>query len=212
VKTQHMTATLAGIGLLLCSLPSFAQVQAADPSPFATSSSSNSDWSSPWQNNKNKDYEKIANEHHIGVGLTAGGFIASPWYVSNGGVFELDLVWRHALKHQMRIELGAFGRMAPTRDALLVGVGIPFRMVFRVSDRLEMDWGLGLGYTRIFFSEPFFVPRNGLVATARFSIGYFFDPRIALGITPLGMSVLAGERMDAFVTYEPAIWARFSPI
>ena len=212
MKKQRITAGLAGIGLLLFSLPSFAQVQAKEPSPFATSTSSNSDWSSPWQNNKNKDFQKTANEHHVGIGLTAGGFIASRWNVSNGGVFEMDLVWRRALKHEMRIELGVFGRMVPTRDALAVGVGVPVRLVLRMTDRVEMDLGFGLGYTRIFFNEPFFTPRNGLIASARWSFGYFVDPRIAFGITPLGFTVLAGERIDAFVTYEPAIWARFSPI
>jgi hypothetical protein len=210
VKPSSICASFVGCGFFLLCSSAFAQSTAAQSPAFATSSAAGKDWSSSSQLG---NYQTRANKSHLGIGLSMSGFIVGGrWEIANGGVLGLDVVWRRALNNRNRIEVGGLFRFSFTPDAALVGGGIPFRLVLGMSDRFETALGLELSYTRIYFNQPFFIPRNGFITTARWDIGYFVDPRLAIGITPIGFSVVAGGRVDPFVTYEPGIWARFSPI
>lgn len=209
MRTLRIFAAFAGVCCGLLSSPSFAQSPAGQAPTFATSSASTNDWSS---SASSKSYQQGANKRHLAIGLTAGGLIASRWDVANGGVFGLDIVWRRALRSRMRLEVGGMGRFGVTRDAALIGGGIPIRFVSGIGDRLETSMGLELSYMNMTFSQPFFVPRHGFIATTRWDFGFLVDPGLSFGITPVSLSVVTGQRVDPFVTYEPGIWVRFSPL
>lgn len=209
VSSKRLLVALFAATSSLFSIVASAQTPTDQTPTFATSSAPTSDWTSPWHRKNNQD---AANARHLGIGVTGAGFITGRWEVANGGIFELDVVWRRAMQTRYRLEVGGAFRMVSTRDALLLGGIVPFRFVAGVTDRVEMDLGLAMGYTRILFDQPFFASRNGFVMSAKWSLGYLVNSSVAFGITPLGLSVLAGERVDPVVTYEPAIWARFSPI
>lgn len=205
VRTLHVSAFLVSVGLFLHSTSALAQ------SKFATSSAGGNDWSSPA---KSKNYQLDANKRHLGIGLSMSGFIVGGrWEIANGGVAAMDVVWRRAFNNQKqnRIELGGLVRFAFTPDALLIGGGVPFRVVMKAHERLELGLGVELSYTRISFNLPFFPARNGFTGSTRFELGYLIDPAVSIGITPIAFSVIAGERVDSFVTYEPGVWMRFSP-
>jgi hypothetical protein len=209
VKTRRIFAACAGVCSLLLASPSFAQSSTGQPPSFATSGASGNDWSS---SGSRKNYQHAANKRHLGIGLTAGGLIAGRWDVANGGVFGLDIVWRRALRSHMRLEVGGMGRFGVTRDAALIGGGIPIRFVSGIGNLFETTMGVELSYMNMIFSQPFFKPGHGFVATARWDIGYLVDPGFSFGITPFSLSLITGERVNPFVTYEPGIWLRFSPI
>ena len=205
VRTLGVSAFLVGIGLFSQSSTAFAQ---------STTNSSKllvagDDGSSVAQS---KNYQEEANKRHMGIGLSMGGFIAGGrWEIANGGVVAMDVVWRRALNRQTRFEVGGVARFAFTPDALLIGGGIPFRLVFKMHERLEANLGIELSYAQIQFDLPFFPSRHGFVSSLRWDIGYLLDSRFTIGITPVGFSAIAGDHVDPFVVYEPGVWARFSP-
>lgn len=209
VKTQRFFAALVGASILWLASPSFAQSTTGQSAPFASSSASTNDWSS---SGASKNDRHAANGRHLGIGLTAGGLIAGRWSIANGGVFGLDIVWRRGFHPRMRMEVGGMGRIGVTRDATLVGGGIPIRFVSSIGKRFETALGLELSYTNMIFSQPFFVPRHGFVGTSRWDMGVVVDPGLSVGITPVSLSLIAGQRVDPFVTYEPGLWIRYSPI
>ncbi len=223
---MKMSVLLRIVGVLAASfvaLPAFAQSSA----PFSTSSSGSNDWSSgemsrpaDWLSKSPPSKQAGANKQNLGIGLNTAGFVVGGgrWEVSNGGVVELDVVWRRAinpnsnLRHDSRIEVGAIGRLGFTPDAAMFGAGVPIRLVLGASDHVEMDFALHLTYARIYFTNDLFVPRNGFIPSIRWEIGYFVERRLSLGMTPFALSVVTGERVDPFVTYEPSLWIRYSPI
>jgi len=210
VKTMHVSAAFVGIGLFLQSASALAQSTTKSSPLLVASSGVDNDWSAPA---KSDNYQFEANKRHLGIGLSMSGFIVGGrWEVANGGVMTMDVVWRRALNRQNRFELGAMARFAFTPDALLVGAGIPFRLVLKMHERLEVNLGIELSYTRIIFDLPFFPPSNGLTGTGRWEIGYLLDPKVSIGITPLALSTVVGQRVDPLVTYEPGVWVRFSPL
>lgn len=212
VNSANIFAASFGGVVLLCGSSAMAQGK------FSTSSAKTNDWSSPADSSGNTSYQSQANNRHVGLGLSLGALIVGGrWEVANGGLLSVDAVWRknldrHNLDRQNRIEVGGIGRFGFTPDAVLIGGGIPFRLVMGIHPQNELAFGLEFSYTRMIFNQPFFVPRNGFTATARIDFGHYFDPRVCVGITPLAFSVITGERVDAFVTYEPGMWVRFSPI
>lgn len=200
VRTLVVSAVLVGIGLFLQSSTAFAQsskLLVAGDDKSSTGQSTN--------------YQEEANKRQFGIGLSMGGFIAGRWEIANGGVVAMDVVWRRALSNQSRFEVGGVARFAFTPDALLIGGGIPFRLVFKMHERLEANLGIELSYAQIRFDLPFFPSRHGFVSSLRWDIGYLLDPRVTIGITPVGFSAVLGDHVDPFVVYEPGVWARFSP-
>lgn len=147
------------------------------------------------------------------MGLTTSAFVVGGrWEVANGGIVEVDVAWRKAFNKYQRIEVGAVGRFAFTPDASLIGGGIPVRGILRMHDHLEMNFELILSYTRIIFNDSFFPESNGFTPSLRWGIGYYVDKRVSIGANPLAFSVVTGERIDPFLTYEPGIFIRFSPL
>lgn len=201
MRTLGVSAVLVGVGLFLQSSIAFAQSSKLVVAGNEGSSTAQS-----------KSYQEEANKHHVGVGLSLSGFIVGGrWEIANGGVIAMDIVWRKSLNRQTRFELGGLARFAFTPDAVLVGGGIPFRLVFKMHERLEANLGIELSYTRIHFDLPIFPPRNGFTSGIRWDIGYLLDSRLTVGITPVGFSGILGDKVDPFMVYEPGVWARFSP-
>jgi opacity protein-like surface antigen len=212
VKTVRVAATVVGLGVispLLLASPAFAQ---STTQPSGLLIASNGVGGNQAYSAQSNNFQAEANKRHLGIGLSMSGFIvAGRWEIANGGMLAMDVVWRRALNTQYRMELGGVARFAFTPDAILVGGGVPFRIVLKMDERFEMNLGLELSYTRIHFDLPFFPSRNGMTGTVRWDLGYFLDPKVSIGVTPIGFSAVAGDGVDAFVTYEPGVWARFSP-
>jgi hypothetical protein len=205
VKSTYVAGLLAGLVLGFLTSPAEAQ---STPS-FATSSAADDAWSTP----KSRSFQEQANYRHLGMGLTTSAFIVGGrWEVANGGIVEIDVVWRKGFSKHQRIEVGGIGRFAFTPDASLIGGGIPVRGVLRMHDRLDMTFELILSYTRIIYNESFFPESNGFTPSLRWGIGYYVHPHVSIGVNPVAFSVVTGERVDAFLTYEPGAFIRFSPL
>lgn len=218
MKSSTVIVALVAMTSAFAASTAAAQSNTGKSSTFATSTAGSNDWSSSGRT-ETKSNQAAANKHHLGIGLNSSGLVVGGrWEVANGGVVEMDVVWRRAfnpnssLDHDSRIEVGGVGRLGFTADAVMVGAGIPFRLVLGTHRNFEMGFALHLTYTRIYFSEPIFVPANGFIPSIRWEWGFFVDRRLSLGITPVAFSVIMGERVDPFVTYEPGLWVRYSPI
>jgi hypothetical protein len=212
VKSTFFLPVGIGLGLTLVAYPVHAQWghwnSSSSPSN-PTSSVADKPWATPNAGN----FQEIANSRHLGLGLTTSGFIVGGrWEVANGGIVEIDVVWRKGFNKYHRIEVGGIGRFAFTPDASLIGVGIPVRGILRMDDRLEMNFELILSYSRMIYNTSFFPASNGFIPSLRWGIGYYVDRRVAIGVNPLAFSVVTGERVDPFLTYEPGIFVRFSPL
>jgi hypothetical protein len=210
VRKPRIPALLMGLSLFGLSSSAFAQSKMEQASSDTTSGSSASDWSSPWEK---ADRQIQSNKRHLGIGLNTSGFIVpSRWEIANGGMVAMDVVWRLQWQRRSRFEVGVLGRFSGTRDAVLVGAGVPFRLVLGVNELVETDLAVELSYARILFAQPFFAPRNAFISTIRWEVGFLLDPKLTVGLTPIGLSFVAGDKVNLFGTYEPGIWVRFSPI
>jgi hypothetical protein len=210
-NTYISSAVVIGAWLLVPAIASAqagptASAQSSSASPLATPSSSSNPWSTG-----TKDKQKEANKRHLAIGLSGGGFITPRWEVKNGGVLELEILWRFRVQPRHRFEVGVEGRFVGTGDTTHVGVGVPLRFVFGMSELLEMDFTMALSYTRLLFEQPFFVPRNAFTARLGWGFGFLVAPSLSVGATPLGFAFMAGERVEPFVAYEPSLWVRFAP-
>lgn len=209
VKPTCVSGMIAGLVWGCLSNSAQAQTAPTNSPSFATSSATDDAWSTP----RRRNYQEDANGRNLGLGLTTSAFIVGGrWEVANGGIIELDVVWRKAFNRHQRIEVGGIGRFAFTPDASLIGAGIPVRGILRMHERLEMNFELALCYTRIIFNDSFFPESNAFTPSLRWGIGYYVDKRVSIGANPLAFSVVTGERVDPFVTYEPGIFIRFSPL
>jgi len=211
VKSTYVAGLMAGfaLGFLTNTNPAAAQSTSSSSPSFATSSAADDAWSTP----KGRSFQEQANYRNLGMGLTTSGFIVGGrWEVANGGIVEIDVVWRKGFNKHQRIEVGGIGRFAFTPDASLIGAGIPVRGVLRMHDRLDMNFELILSYTRIIFNAPLFPESNGFIPSLRWGIGYYVHPHVSIGVNPVAFSVVTGQRVDPFLTYEPGIFVRFSPL
>lgn len=209
VKATCVSGIIAGLVWGLSASAAWAQSTSGNSPSFATSSASDDAWSTPTRQNR----QGAGNERKLGMGLTTSAFIVGGrWEVANGGIVELDVVWRKAFNAYQRIEVGGVGRFAFTPDASLIGGGVPLRGVLRTHDHFEMVFELMLSYTRIIFNDSFFPESNAFTPSLRWGMAYYVDPRVSIGANPLAFSVVTGQRVDPFVTYEPGIFIRFLPL
>lgn len=209
VKSTYVAGLVVGLLFGASTDPAWAQSSPSTSPTFATSSAADN----PWSTSYGRNYQEDANGRNLGLGLTTSAFIVGGrWEVANGGIVELDVVWRKAFNRYQRFEVGGIGRFAFTPDASLIGAGIPVRGILRMHERLEMVFELNLSYTRIIFNDSFFPESNAFTPSLRWGIGYYVDKRVSIGANPLAFSVVTGERVDPFVTYEPGIFIRFSPL
>lgn len=213
MNSPRWFAAWMGLAAGMLASPTWAQ-----SSTFSTPSAKSDDWGSSSMETPLTSPQERANKRHLGLGLSLAPLIVGGrWEVANGGVLAMDVVWRKAFHRrnedrQTRIEVGGLGRLGFTPDAVLLGAGLPFRMVFGLDSRFESAVGIELSYTRFLFAEPFFTPRNGFTGTFRWDLGYVIDPAFSLGVSPLALSVIAGDGVKPFVTFEPGVWIRYSPI
>lgn len=210
VNSSHLIAAWFGVSVIAVATSASAQ-----SNTFSTSSAQSNDWSS---SASKANRQERANKRNLGLGLSLGALvIGGRWEIANGGLLGLDVVWRRAFQtkdadRQTRIEVGGLGRLGFTPDAVLVGAGVPFRVVLGLDTRWETAVGVELSYTRMAFTEPFFQPRNGFTGTFRWDFGMVVEPAFSIGMTPLGLSVITGDGIRTFVAYEPGVWIRYSPI